>query len=124
MIQMGRPKGGKNKEWSKEQKYEIIRLILNGEKSSYDLERELGVSSGMIRSWVRKYNKEGIDALENKRKPGNPLMKYSRRKELTDVEKLEYELMLYKIEVERLKKGYTEKDVLLALEKLSEKNTK
>lgn len=121
---MGRPKGGKNKEWSKEQKYEIIRLILNGEKSSYDLERELGVSSGMIRNWVRKYNKEGIDALENKRKPGNPLMKYSRRKELTDIEKLEYELMLYKIEVERLKKGYTEKDVLLALEKLSEKNTK
>ncbi len=27
-------------------------------------------------------------------------------------------------ENERLKKGYTEKDVLLALEKLSEKNTK
>ena len=60
---MGRPKGGKNKEWSKEQKYEIIRLILNGEKSSYDLERELGVSSGMIRNWVRKFNKEGIDSL-------------------------------------------------------------
>ena len=51
-------------------------------------------------------------------------MKYSRRKELTHVEKLEYELMLYKIEVERLKKGYTEEDVLLALEKLSEKNMK
>ena len=29
---MGRPKDGKNKEWSKEQKYEIIRLILNGKK--------------------------------------------------------------------------------------------
>lgn len=121
---MGRPKGGKNKEWSKEQKYEIIRLILNGEKSSYDLERELGVSSGMIRNWVRKYNKEGIDALENKRKPGNPLAKYSSRKELTPIEQLEYENMLLRIENERLKKGYTEEDVLLALEKLSEKNTK
>ena len=121
---MARPEGRKNREWSKEQKYEIIRLILNGEKSSYDLERELGVSSGMIRTWVRKYNKEGIDALENKRKPGNPLAKYSRRKELTEIEQLEYENMLLRIENERLKKGYTEEDVLLALEKLSEKNMK
>ena len=83
-----------------------------------------GISHGMIGTWVIKFNKGGIEALENQRKPGNPLMKYSRRKELTDIEKLEYELMLYKIEVERLKKGYTEEDVLLALEKLSEKNTK
>ena len=121
---MGRPKGGKNKEWSKEQKYEIIRLILSGEKSSYDLESELGVSSGMIRNWVRRYNEGGIEALENQRKPGNPLAKYSRRKELTPIEQLEYENMLLRIENERLKKGYTEKDVLLALEKSSEKNTK
>ena len=121
---MSRPKGGKNREWSEGQKYEIIKHVLSGEKSSCELERELCISGGMIRNWVRKYNKEGINALENKRKPGNPLMKYSRRKELTDIEKLEYELMLYKIEVERLKKGYTEEDVLLALEKLSEKNTK
>ena len=78
----------------------------------------------MVSRLVRRYNEGGLEALENQRKPGNPLMKYSRRKELTDVEKLEYELMLYKIEVERLKKGYTEEDVLLALEKLSEKNTK
>ena len=45
-------------------------------------------------------------------------------KELTKIEQLEYENMLLRIENERLKKGYTEEDVLLALEKLSEKNTK
>ena len=121
---MGRPKGGKNREWSKEAKYAIIIQIINGEKSSHDLERELGISGGMIRGWVKKFNKEGIEALENKRKPGNPLLKYSRRKELTPIEQLEYENMLLRIENERLKKGYTEEDVLLALEKLSEKNTK
>ena len=121
---MSRPKGGKNREWSEEQKYEIIRLILDGEKSSYDLERELGVSGGMIRNWVRHYNEGGLEALKNKKKPGNPLVKYSRRKELTPIEQLEYENMLLRIENERLKKGYTEEDVLLALEKLSEKNTK
>ena len=121
---MGRPKGGKNKEWTKEQKYKIITPVLNGQKSASQLMKELGIHKGMICKWVERYNEGGIEALENKRKPGNPLAKYSRRKELTDIEKLEYELMLYKIEVERLKKGYTEKDVLLALEKLSEKNMK
>ena len=121
---MGRPKGGKNREWSKEAKYAIIIQIINGEKSSCDLKRELGISQGMISNWVKRYNEGGIEALENQRKPGNPLAKYLRRKELTPIEQLEYENMLLRIENERLKKGYTEKDVLLALEKLSEKNTK
>ena len=121
---MSRPKGGKNREWSKEQKYEVIKYIINGEKSAHDLERELGISNGMICGWVKRYNEGGIKALENKRKLGNPLVKYSRRKELTQIEQLEYENMLLRIENERLKKGYTEEDVLLALEKLSEKNMK
>ncbi|HAR57549.1 MAG TPA: hypothetical protein DCR62_02260 [Acholeplasmatales bacterium] len=121
---MGRPKGGKNKEWSKERKYEIILPIINGEKSSYEIEREIGISRGMIRNWVRKFNDGGIEALQNKRKPGNPLVKYSRRKELTELEQLEYENMLLRIENLRLKKGYTQEDVLIAHKKLSEKNTK
>ena len=121
---MGRPKGGKNREWSKEQKYEIILPIINGEKSIRETGRMTGISHGMISNWVERYNEGGIEALENKRKPGNPLAKYSRRKELTEIEQLEYENMLLRIENERLKKGYTEGDVLLALEKLSEKNTK
>ena len=37
---------------------------------------------------------------------GNPLIKYSRRKELTQIEQLEYENMKLRIENERLKKGY------------------
>ena len=121
---MGRTKGGKNREWSKDQKYEIIKYIINGEKSTHDLGREFGISNGMICNWLKRYNEKGIEGLENKRKPGNPLAKYSHRKKLTPIEQLEYENMLLLIENERLKKGYTEEDVLLALEKLSEKNTK
>ena len=119
---MGRSKGGKNREWSKEQKYEIIKYIINGEKSAHDLERELGINNGMICKWLKRYNEEGIKGLENKRKPGNPLAKYSRRKELTEIEKLEYENMLLRIENERLKKGYTEEDAAIA--KLFNQNTK
>ena len=121
---MSRPKGGKNNEWSKEQKYKIIQLVLSGEKSARQIERETGISNGMISNWIKRYNEGGIEDLQNKKKPGNPLAKYSNRKELTPIEQLEYENMLLRIENERLKKGYTEEDVLLALEKLSEKNLK
>ncbi len=121
---MSRPRGGKNREWSKEQKYEIILPIINGEKSIRETGIMTGISHGMIGTWVIKFNKGGIDTLQNQKKPGNALAKYSSRKELTPIEQLEYENMLLRIENERLKKGYTEEDVLLALEKLSEKNTK
>lgn len=121
---MGRPKGGKNREWSKEEKLKYVLMVLNEEKSATEIRKSEGISNGMISIWIKRYNEGGIDALENKRKPGNPLMKYSRRKELTPIEQLEYENMILRIENERLKKGYTEEDVLLALEKLSKKNTK
>ena len=60
----------------------------------------------MIINWLRKYEKEGIDGLENKKKPGNPLSKYSKKKNLTKEEQLEYENMKLRIENELLKKGY------------------
>ena len=59
----------------------------------------------MICVWIKKYLEQGESALENKKKPGNPLSKYSRKKNLTDLEKLEYENMKLRIENERLKKG-------------------
>ena len=114
----------KNREWSKEEKYKFVYMVISGEKSTSAVGKEFNISQSMVSTWVRRYNEGGIEALENQRKPGNPLAKYSRRKELTPIEQLEYENMLLRIENERLKKGYTEEDVLLALEKLSEKNMK
>ena len=42
--------------------------------------------------------------LKSKKKPENALCKYSNKKNLTDMEKLQYENMKLKIENERLKK--------------------
>ncbi len=103
---MGRPKGGTNKYWSKEEKYKIIKPILEIEKNSSQVTKETGINNGMISKWVKKYNEGGIDNLEPKKKPGNPLCKYSNKKNLTDIEKLQYENMKLRIENERLKKGY------------------
>ena len=96
---MGRPKGGINKAWSKEQKYKIILPIINGEISSSQRAKDLMLAPGMIRNWVIAYNNGGIESLENKRKPG------INRKELSYTEQLEYENMKLRIENERLKKG-------------------
>ena len=115
---MGRTKGGKNKSWTAQQKLEIIMPVIKGEISMEALAKKLGYkSAGFICNWVKAYNNGGIDALKNKRKPGNPLVKYSKRKELTEIEKLEYENMKLRIENERLKKGYTSKEADLAKQK-------
>ena len=102
----GRPVGGTNRYWSAEEKYTVIKPIINLEKSSAQVTRETGISNGMLSQWVKKYNNDGIEGLRNKKKPGNPLMRYSAKKSLTELEKLEYENMKLRIENERLKKGY------------------
>jgi len=94
-----------NRYWSKEDKLKLINEVLNG-KSSQEVARENDISGGLLRNWIIKYNNYGIESLENKKKPGNPLCKYSNKKNLTDIEKLQYENMKLRIENERLKKGY------------------
>ena len=95
-----------NRNWSAEDKYKVIKPIISMEKSLTQVSRELDISSGMLHRWVEVYKKDGIKGLENKKKPGNPLMKYSRKKSLTELEKLEYENMKLRIENELLKKDY------------------
>ena len=102
----GRPKGGINKYWTAEEKLEIIKPIISFEKSSSQVTKETGISNGMISNWIKKYNEQGMEGLKNKRKPGNPLAKYSSKKNLTEIEQLQYENMKLRIENERLKKGY------------------
>lgn len=117
MTKLGRPKGGKNRTWTSKEKYEVIFPIISGEISKRDRVKELGLALGMVSNWITAYNRGGIEALENKKKPGNPMAKYSSRKELTYTEQLEYENMRLRIENERLKKGYTSKEADLAKQK-------
>ena len=88
---MGRPRGSKSKYTIRtaQEKYDIIKPIINGELSATQTSKELGLSDGMLITWIHKYEEGGIESLENKRKPGNPLAKYSRRKELSYTEQLE-----------------------------------
>lgn len=102
---------------SVEEKLSIVKRNLAGE-SAASLAKEIHSSDWQIREWTKKYLEGGEKALINKRKPGNPLARYERRKELTYEEKLEYkvallerELLKKEAEVERLKQQNARKGV-------------
>jgi len=97
---------GKYRYWSKDEKLRIVNRVLKDGLSARQVSNEENISNGMLNNWIKKYFEQGEKGLENKRKPGNPLVKYSSRKTLTEIEKLEYENMKLRIENERLKKGY------------------
>lgn len=123
------PKGTKAKRpyrpWSLETKLEYVKIVLSGEMSLIELARLNGVSDGLLGSWVKKFREGGEEALRTKRRLGNPLVKYQFKKELTPMEKLEYENLQLRIENMRLKKGYTNEEAMAAKQKrLSKRNTK
>lgn len=103
-------KGQKFKQWTPEEKYKVIEPLLKMEKGARTYSREIGINSGLLYSWVKKYREKGMEGLVNKKKPGNPLSKYSLKKNLTKEEQLEYENMKLRIENEMLKKGFLMKE--------------
>ena len=103
---MGRPKGGKNQTHTKEEKIKYVKMMLEEGYSPKKIEKEYGVSHSLTDIWRRKYLQFGEDSLENQKKPGNPLCKYSNKKNLSREEQLEYQNMKLRIENELLKKGY------------------
>lgn len=83
---------------SKDEKLSAVKRNLAGE-SACSLARELGCSDSQVRNWVKAYQTKGEAGLEVKKKPGNPLSRYERRKELTYEEQLQYQIELLKREL-------------------------
>ena len=102
----GRPKGGKNNHYTKEDKIKIVKEMLDKNLSSLDIEKKYNISHSLAGKWRKDYLEKGEESLINQKKPGNPLSKYANKKGLTELEKLQYENMKLRIENERLKKGY------------------
>ena len=105
-MKMSRIRKEPNRNWSKKEKMRIINRVINDGMSSKKVAKEEDISDGMLRGWIIKYLNKGEKALINKKKPGNPLAKYSNKKNLSKEEQLEYENMKLRIENELLKKGY------------------
>ena len=107
----GRPKGGKNKKYTVEDKLAIVNMYLQECKSTMQIKKETGIAHSRIRIWINQYLDNGLDGLENKKKTGNAFAALYTSKSLSNEERLELENMKLKIENERLKKGYLVKGV-------------
>ena len=103
---MGRPKGGKNRIWTKEEKLRIVRRYLDEGIGQIPLAKQEGISSGLINNWIKKYLTDGEEGLQNKRKTGNPFAALSNSKSLSEIDRLKLVVAKQEIEIERLKKGY------------------
>ncbi len=111
--------------WSKEEKHRIIRRLFDEELGVRELCREESITTTLIYKWKAAYLENGIEGLENSVKPRNPLSKFQNKKNLTELEQLQYENMKLKIENSRLKKGYTNEEVFaIRQKKSSRKNIK
>ena len=99
-------KGQKFKTWTADEKYNVIKPIIDLEISLAQTGKNTGVSNSMLHHWIKSYKENGYDGLKAQKKPGNPLLKKKKKKNLTKEEHLEYENMKLRIENELLKKGY------------------
>lgn len=106
MINMGRPKGGKNRIWSQEEKLRIVRRYFDEGIGQLPLCLEEGISRSQISNWISKYINEGECGLKSKKKTGNCFSALHTSKSLSEVERLRLMVAKQEIEIERLKKGY------------------
>jgi len=106
---MGRPKGGKNRRWTVEEKIRIINRHLEDHVSINQVAREENISNGMLSSWISKYLDGGEVALAGR--SGNPYAALHTSKSLTEEERLRLIIAKQEVEIARLKKGYFVKGV-------------
>ena len=99
-------KGQSRREWTPEQKAEIVYKHLKDHISVRTLEKEYQADRSMICKWVKKYVAEGESSFIHKGHPGNPFAALHTSKNLSEVEKLRLMVAKLEIENERLKKGY------------------
>ena len=75
----------------------IVKQVLAG--AAIRKWEDQGISHEQVRTWTKRYLAEGESGLESKKKPGNPLIKFERQKELSYEEQLQYQIELLKREL-------------------------
>jgi transposase len=108
MSSGGRPKGGKNRKWAKEEKLSLVLKYIDGSEGANKVAKNEGISTGMFWTWVEAYRKlgeKGLDPAEHIR-PGNRFAALHTSKSLSEEDRLKLLVAKQEIEIERLKKGY------------------
>lgn len=106
MREMGRPKGGQNGRWSKEQKVELIQQYLGSGMGRRKFATQEGISDRLFFEWIRRYMEDGEAGLEHRKKTGNPYAALHTSKSLSEIDRLRLTVTKQEVEIARLKKGY------------------
>ena len=107
----------KNRKYTPEFKIKCVKEVLEGEKSVWELCREHEMNDNKnIRRWIKTYEEHGEKYFYEEHRgsgkgKGNPYAALHRKKNLSELERLELENLKLRIENERLKKGYMVKGV-------------
>ena len=115
-----------NKEWTVEERFELVSQVVAG-KTLSSVADEAGISSGQLYKWVRKYKQYGYDGLQlrKERKPKDPDMsKDNKPKNLTKSEKEELILLRRQNEYLRAENAYLKKLRALIVQKQAESSVK
>ena len=109
---MARPKGGKNRKWTNEERLKYVLMCEEEHIPVCTLAREEGIPRGTLQQWVNRYREGGEEALNpEKMHPGNHFSALHTSKSLSENERLRLLVEKLQIENERLKKGYIVKGV-------------
>ena len=121
---MGCKKGVRHRKWTKEEKLYYVKMHLDDHVPMKEIARLAGISTGLLSSWVTKYQEDGEEALIPHQ--GNRFAALHISKSLTEMEQLKLIVAKQEIEIARLKKGYYVKGVGAGKEFVtgSEKNMK
>ena len=123
---MGRPKGGKNRIWTNEERLKYVLMCEEGYPVK-TLAKEQKIPRGTLNGWIQRYRSGGVEALNPaKLRRGNHFAALHKNKSLSEEERLRLMVEKLQIENERLKKGYIVKGVGASKEfvTLSGKNLK
>ena len=101
---MARPKGGKNRKWTNEERLKYVLMCEEEHIPVRTIVREEGISRGTLREWIRRYRSGGEEALNpEKLHPGNHFSALHTSKSLSKNERLILLVEKLQIENERLK---------------------
>ena len=108
---MGRPKDGKNIMRTPKEKENIVLEYLDGKISTRAIATKYGTTQSVFNKWLRRYRENGIKGLESKTGKHSNLNAGKYNRNLSELERIQKQLLEKEIEIMRLKKGYQVKGV-------------
>ncbi|MBR1763584.1 MAG: transposase [Eubacterium sp.] len=107
---------GKQRKYTPEFKVQCVKDVLEGRKSIKQVANENDFRRSILQQWIKHFKEGGEEYFYEEHRgkgsgTGNPYAALHRKKNLSELERLELENLKLRVENERLKKGYMVKGV-------------